>query len=94
MSGIIANDIRYQIGGDEQQIFSVQTQHSAITFKHILLPVYVGAYHLQNKLYQVVVNARTGEVQGERPYSWIKITLFAILVISILYFLWCAIQRP
>lgn len=94
MSGIIANDIRYQIGGDEQQIFSVQTQHSAITFKHILLPVYVGAYHLQNKLYQVVVNARTGEVQGERPYSWIKITLFAILVISILYFLWWAIQRP
>lgn len=94
MSEIIANDIRYQIGGDEQRIYSVQTQHSAITFKHILLPVYVGAYHLQNKLYQVVVNARTGEVQGERPYSWIKITLFAILVISILYFLWWAVQRP
>jgi hypothetical protein len=94
MARVIENDICYQIGGDEQRILSVQTQHSAITFKHILLPVYVGAYHLQQKLYQVVVNARTGEVQGERPYSWIKITLFTIFVLSLLYSLWWAVQKP
>jgi small neutral amino acid transporter SnatA (MarC family) len=27
------------------------------------------------------VNARTGEVQGERPWSWIKIALAAIAVV-------------
>jgi DNA-directed RNA polymerase subunit RPC12/RpoP len=94
MARVIENDICYQIGGDEQRILSVQTHHSAITFKHILLPVYVGAYRLQQKLYQVVVNARTGEVQGERPYSWIKITLFTIFVLSLLYSLWWAVQKP
>jgi hypothetical protein len=26
----------------------------------------------------VVVNAQTGEVQGERPFSWIKISLAVI----------------
>jgi hypothetical protein len=35
-----------------------------------------------------MVNGRTGEVQGERPYSWIKITLailaFILLVCLIL----------
>lgn len=94
MARVIENDICYQIGGDEQRILSVQTQHAAITFKHILLPVYVGAYRLQQKLYQVVVNARTGEVQGERPYSWIKITLFTIFVLALLYSLWWAVQKP
>jgi uncharacterized membrane protein len=36
-----------------------------------------------------MVNGRTGKVQGERPYSWIKITLailaFALLVALILF---------
>ncbi|CAN5492227.1 hypothetical protein BH11CYA1_BH11CYA1_12750 [soil metagenome] len=94
MATVIESDIRYQIGGDTQRIFSVKTQHSGITFKHILLPVYVGAYHLQQKLYQVVVNARTGEVQGERPYSWVKITLASLLAIAILAFIWKAMQTP
>ena len=94
MASVIEGDVRNHIGGDTQLISSIKTQHAAITFKHILLPVYVGAYHLQQKLYQVVVNARTGEVQGERPYSWIKITLFALLVIGILAFIWKAMQTP
>jgi hypothetical protein len=36
-----------------------------------------------------MVNGRTGEVQGERPYSWIKIALailaFVLLVCLILF---------
>jgi len=47
----------------------------------LLLPVWIGAYQFQAKVFQVVVNARTGEVQGERPYSAIKI---AMLVVGIL----------
>jgi len=82
-SAVIQSDVRRDIGGDEQRVFEVDTNYSAITFKHILLPVYVGAYHLHNKLFQLVVNARTGEVQGERPYSWIKITLLVLTIIAI-----------
>jgi len=40
---------------------------AAVTFLHLLLPVWIGAYRFQAKVYQVLVNARTGEVQGERP---------------------------
>ncbi|WP_323221566.1 hypothetical protein [Spirulina sp. 06S082] len=34
-----------------------------------------------------MVNARTGEVQGDRPYSWLKITLAAIafLIVAIAF---------
>jgi hypothetical protein len=31
-----------------------------------------------------VVNGRTGEVQGERPYSWIKITTAVRVAIAVL----------
>jgi hypothetical protein len=33
------------------------------------------AYRYHDRPYQVFVNGATGEVQGERPYSWVKITL-------------------
>jgi len=33
----------------------------------------------------IVVNARTGEVQGERPWSWIKISCLVLLVAGIVF---------
>ena len=75
--------IRADIGGDEQRILTQNTQYNDITFKHLLLPAYVSAYNFKGKLYRFMVNARTGEVQGERPYSWIKIT-FTILSLIII----------
>lgn len=79
MEDAIAAETRRRIGGDEQRIHSLDSHFSAITFKHLLLPTWLMAYRFQDKAYQVMVNATTGEVQGERPYSWVKIT-FAILV--------------
>lgn len=76
--------VRQDIGGDEQRIFSINTNYDDITFKHLLLPVYVSAYRFKGKLFQFLVNARTGEVQGERPYSWIKITLASIAAIVVI----------
>ena len=69
---------RQRIGGDTQQIHSVNSPYDAITFKHLLLPTWLMAYRYHNKVYQVFINAATGEVQGERPYSPWKIT-FAVL---------------
>jgi len=87
---IIEQDVREDIGGDEQRIESISTSYSAVTFKHILLPVYIGAYRFNQKVYQIMVNARTGEVQGDRPYSVWKIlflVLFLIVVIGTLVLL-------
>ena len=71
----LEHDVRQRIGGDEQRVHSIQTQYDAITFKLLLLPVWMLVYRFRAKPYQVLVNAGTGEVFGERPYSWIKIGL-------------------
>lgn len=78
MDGIIHQDISYDIGGDHQRIYQVNTQHNHITYKHCLLPIWSAAFLYHNKSYRFVVNGRTGQVQGERPYSYWKIA-FAIL---------------
>ncbi len=74
----IARDIRFDIGGDRQRIHHVDTRLSDITYKHILLPVWIAAYKYRGTSYRFVVNGQTGRVQGERPYSAWKIT-FAVI---------------
>jgi DNA-directed RNA polymerase subunit RPC12/RpoP len=86
----IRNLVRRDIGGDVQQINSMVTNYNEVTFKHLLLPIYVSAYTFKGKLYQFLVNGRTGEVQGERPYSWTKIIATVIgsaAIIAVIIFL-------
>ena len=82
MARVIEGDVRRDIGGDEQQISGIDTRHSDETFKHILLPIWTAAYKYNGKSYRFVVNGQTGEVQGERPYSWWKIG-FAVLAVVV-----------
>jgi len=86
----LEQDVRQRIGGDEQQVDSIRTQYGAITFKHVLLPVWMLAYRYRDRTYQVLVNACTGEVDGERPYSGWKIafaTLLGLLGTALLIYL-------
>ncbi len=79
MDAMINRDIRFDIGGDKQRIHNAQTQVSDITFKHILLPVWLAAYKYRGQTYRFVVNGQTGAVKGERPYSKIKIAFAALI---------------
>ena len=101
MASTIHSDVCRNIGGDEQRVHSISTDYSAITFKHILLPVWLCAYRYQNQRYQVMVNARTAEVQGERPYSVWKITaavVSGVVLAGVMYLLftgnWRYIRVP
>jgi ribosomal protein S27E len=75
----IERDVRFDIGGDRQRIHSIDTALSDVTFKHVLLPVWMAAYKYQGKSYRFVVNGQSGRVQGERPWSAWKIAVAVIL---------------
>ncbi|WP_120503646.1 TFIIB-type zinc finger domain-containing protein [Sulfitobacter mediterraneus] len=79
MDRVIERDVRFDIGGDRQRVHDVDTALSDLTFKHILLPVWLAAYKYRGKTYRFVVNGTSGRVQGERPYSAIKITIAVVL---------------
>ena len=82
--------VRADIGGDHQRISSLNTQYSHLTFKHILLPMWVSAYLYGGKTYRFVVNGQTGEVQGESPKSGWKI-FFLVCGILVALFVFLAI---
>jgi hypothetical protein len=84
MDAQILTDIRRDIGGDAQRVQSVDTEVSNVTFKHVLLPVWLAAYRYRGKPYRFVVNGQTGKVQGERPWSAVKIAIAVILAAAVL----------
>lgn len=75
--------IRRDIGGDEQRIHQKASTFSNMTYKHVLLPIWIMAYRYHDKTYQVLVNGQNGLVIGDRPYSWVKISGLIILMLII-----------
>lgn len=84
MRAPIESAVRWDIGGDHQRIADLQTRYFNTTFKHMLLPIWISAYRFEGKVFKFIVNARTGEVQGERPWSIWKIGSLVLLVLAVL----------
>lgn len=84
MRAVIAQDVRADIGGDQQQIDRMDTDFGDPSFKHVLLPVWVAAFLFLGRSYRFVVNGRTGEVHGERPWSAWKIAGAVALGLALL----------
>lgn len=71
------------VPGDTQRNLSVQNHFSYVTFKHVLLPVWLAAYRYQDKPFQFLVNGQTGEVIGKAPYSFWKIFFFILFLVAL-----------
>lgn len=84
MAPVIRNTVRRDIGGDEQRIHRVTSQYHDIAFKHLLLPIWSCAYRFHGKPYRYLVNARTGKVQGHRPYSFWKIAGLVLTILAVI----------
>jgi hypothetical protein len=72
------------VPGDTHRGLRCNHQFSQVTFKHVLLPIWIAAYRYNGKPYQFLVNGQTGEVVGKAPWSVIKIVLFVTLIVAIL----------
>ena len=84
MSQKIKKNIRADIGGDKQQIHSMNTKHNNITYKNTLFPVWTASFEWKQKTYNYAINAQSGKIAGERPYSYIKIALAVLSIILIM----------
>lgn len=82
MNAVIRQDVRDDIGGDRQDVGQLRTDVGRLTFKHVLLPVWLAAYRYRGRSYRFVVNGRTGAVEGERPWSVIKVAVAVILMLA------------
>jgi len=63
------------VPGDTQRNLHVNTNLANMTYKHILLPLWIASYKYKTKIYHFMVNGQTGKIEGQKPWSWIKISL-------------------
>ena len=84
IKGVIRNGVIEKINADEVRNLRINTSYQNVKYKHILIPVWISAYKYRNKLYQYMVNAQTGEVQGRAPVSpWkVAVAVIAALIVA------------
>lgn len=77
-----------EVPGDTQRNLQVDATYRGRTFKHILVPVWLVSYTYGSRSFQVLANGYTGQLAGERPYSWVKIFLavVAALIAAVVVF--------
>jgi hypothetical protein len=71
------------VPGDEQRHLRVWTQHHDVTWKHVLLPVWLATYRFRDKTYRVLINGETGKVAGSAPVSVWKVVLAVLLLAAL-----------
>lgn len=81
MARIIEEACTEEIDGDEQRVDAVESTLSERVHTLALMPVWAGSYRFRGRVWPVVVNGRTGHVEGEHPYSRVKLgATFAALI--------------
>lgn len=80
----IRNGIFRKETGDEVRIVKVDTQYNGITFKHILLPLWVSSFQFNNKVFRFLVNGQTGKVSGKAPISVWKVTILTLVILLVI----------
>ena len=60
------------------------TLYSNITYKYLLVPVWISSFKFNDKVYQFVVNGQTGKVGGHAPISpWRVLAAIALGILLI-----------
>jgi hypothetical protein len=78
---LIKKKIKIEIAGDRQKVSQIQTRFSQPSITGILVPVYICSFKHKNSNYQVLIDAQTGEVHGDSPFSNMKISFLLIFCI-------------
>lgn len=86
----ISSKVRRETHADHVRGLTFSTDYNDITFKYLLLPIWISNYKYKNKVYQFMVNGQTGKVAGKTPISIPKVilaTLGILAIFAVVYYL-------
>ena len=52
-----------------------------MTFKYVLLPLWVGTYQYKGQNYSILINGQTGEINGQKPRDTVNTVAIVLSVI-------------
>jgi len=69
---------------DRIRNLKLSTSFTNVTYKYLLLPIWMSHYQYHDKVYHFMVNGQTGRVSGTAPISILKVALTVAGVITVL----------
>jgi len=84
----VANDVQTRrcagdVPGNTHRSLRVWTQYADVTWKHLLVPLWIASYRWKGKTFRFMVNGQTGKVVGTAPVSAIKVGIAILLVVAL-----------
>ena len=82
---------RIEAAREKRNLQLIPTGWTGLTYKHLLLPLFVGNYHYKGVEYHLLVNGQTGKVGGVKPRDRIKVGMLlagvGLIVLLLLFWL-------
>jgi len=78
---------RVEIGREKRNLTMSPGNWIGMTYKHLLLPVWIGTYRYRGKEYHLLVNGQTGKIGGGKPRDTVKVFLSTIFVVVFIFLL-------
>ncbi|MDO5292864.1 MAG: hypothetical protein Q4F05_08955 [bacterium] len=82
LSSHISDKVREEHNADHVRDVRVNAEFQNITYKYLMLPIWISNFKYKDKVYQFMVNGQTGKVSGKTPLSIPKIILTVIVGIA------------
>lgn len=92
MDKAIRNLILNKYHCDVVGYLNVDTVHNDVTFKYVLLPIYILNYRYGKRNYKIAVNGNTGKVVGKSPISFVKVLIAVLAGVGLLAGLYFALK--
>lgn len=80
----ISSQVIHQYNANHVRSIMMNTRYSNITYKYLMLPVWISAFGFNGKTYQFMVNGQTGKVGGRYPISPWRVALAVLIAIAVI----------
>lgn len=84
LSKAITRKIEQEKNADHVRNLQITTGYREVTYKYLLLPVWLSSYQYKDKVYQFMVNGQTGKVAGKTPISIPKVIITVLAIVAVL----------
>ncbi len=84
----ITSKIRWEHNADVVSNLHFSTTHDDITYKYLMLPIWLSSFRYKEKIYRFMVNGQTGRVGGHAPISPLRVTIAVISLVITMIIIW------
>ncbi|HPR75661.1 MAG TPA: hypothetical protein PLT14_05815 [Oscillospiraceae bacterium] len=97
IDNVLKNEITAKIKrekhADKVASLKTTTTYDGITYKHLMLPMWVSNFAYKGKVYNSYVNGQTGKVGGRYPISAFRVMLTIVIVLAIVLLIYWLYQN-